>query len=66
MNQVLSAANEGQVPVLRWGIDLAITVLTADVLSHNSTIATWHAALAAIRPRLSPRSVWTAWTEGQP
>jgi hypothetical protein len=66
MEMVSSAAEAGQVPLLRWGVALALTVLTADALPESATFATWHAALAAIQPRLSPRSVWTAWTENWP
>jgi hypothetical protein len=66
MEGVRWAAEAGQVPLLRWGVDLALTVLTAEALHENSKIAAWYAALAAIRPRLSPRSVWTSWTENRP
>ena len=49
------------VPVLRWGVTIALRLL-AD-LRDDEPFAGWHEALAAIEPRLSPISVWTAWTE---
>lgn len=63
MEAVLSAANAGRVPLLRWGVDLALTVLTDNALSSSRTVLTWLAAIAAVGQRLSPRSIWTAWTE---
>ena len=63
METVLSAAIAGRVPLFRWGVDLALTVLTDNALSSSRPVLTWLAAIAAVGQRLSPRSIWTAWTE---
>lgn len=54
-------AEERAVPVLRWGVAIALRLLAG--LGDGEPFAGWRAALAAIEPRLSPISVWTAWTE---
>ncbi len=65
MEQISAAALQGHVPVLRWGIDLALTVLTPEARLTDPVVSAWYTALTTIRPQLSPRSVWTAWTDGR-
>ncbi len=65
MEQISAAALQGHVPVLRWGIELALIVLTPEARRTDPVVSAWYTALTTIRPRLSPRSVWTAWTDGR-
>jgi hypothetical protein len=66
MERIRAAALQGHVPVLRWGIDLALTVLAPSERRSDPVVSSWYTALTTIRPWLSPRSVWTAWTDGRP
>ncbi|HEV8489948.1 MAG TPA: hypothetical protein VGQ58_09205 [Candidatus Limnocylindrales bacterium] len=49
---------ERQVPVMRWGVPLALELLRAADLSNSP----WSRDLARIAEGLSPISTWTAWT----
>jgi hypothetical protein len=53
-------AEHGAVPVLRWGVPLAIRLIEDDVLP-RATFARWLEALHRIETSLSPVSVWTVW-----
>jgi hypothetical protein len=53
-------AEAGSVPVFRWGVPLALHLLSW--ARAEEPFASWREALAGIAPRLSPLSVWTAWT----
>jgi hypothetical protein len=55
-------AEAGSVPVFRWGVPLALHLLAW--ARDEEPFASWREALAGIAPRLSPLSVWTAWTDG--
>ena len=55
------AADEGDVPVLRWGIPLARALLKR--AGSRKGLSTWRREINAIARGLSPISVWTAWTE---
>jgi hypothetical protein len=55
-------AEAGSVPVFRWGVPLALHLLAW--AGDEEPFASWREALAEIAPRLSPLSVWTAWTAG--
>lgn len=55
------AADEGDVPVLRWGVPLLNTLL--DRTRPRKGLGGWRTAMARIAGGLSPISVWTAWTE---
>jgi hypothetical protein len=59
--RLLQWAEKRAVPVLRWGVPIALRLLAG--LGEHEPYAGWRAALAAIEPRLSPISVWTAWME---
>ncbi|HZF12051.1 MAG TPA: hypothetical protein VFE33_24965 [Thermoanaerobaculia bacterium] len=59
--RLVSWAERGSVPVLRWGVSLALQLLAHGGV--DGPLVRWRDALAAIEPRLSPISVWTAWTE---
>jgi caspase domain-containing protein len=53
-------ANQGALPVLRWGVPLAITL--AEPYAHrNPSIARWVEQLREIETNLSAASVWTVW-----
>jgi hypothetical protein len=58
--RLLPWAEKRAVPVLRWGVPIALQLLAG---LPDEPFAGWRTALAAIEPRLSPISVWTAWTE---
>ena len=53
-------AEAGSVPVFRWGVPLALHLLAW--ARDEEPFASWREALAEIAPRLSPLSVWTAWS----
>jgi hypothetical protein len=53
-------AEHGAVPVLRWGVALAIRLIEDDVLP-KETFTRWLEALQGIEASLSPVSVWTVW-----
>jgi hypothetical protein len=55
-----SWATRGAVPVLRWGVPLAVRLIQDGVLSGPS-FERWHGELQRINENLSPISVWTAW-----
>jgi hypothetical protein len=50
------------VPLLRWGVPLALELLAAAALDAS----VWSSDLARIQATLSPISVWTAWTTPRP
>ncbi len=54
-------ARAGSVPALRWGVRLLLQLL--DWAAEDEDFNRWRKALAALEPRLSPLSAWTAWTE---
>lgn len=56
-------ARTGSVPVFRWGVPLALHLLTW--AGDEEPFASWREALAGIAPHLSPLSVWTVWTDQQ-
>jgi hypothetical protein len=52
-------AARGEVPILRWGVALARQLAPSD----DPRLADWRAKMQRIDATLSPRSVWTVWTE---
>ena len=54
-------AAAGGVPVLRWGVGIALQLLAW--AGRDGAFERWRAALAEIAPRLSPLSAWTAWVD---
>jgi hypothetical protein len=52
-------AEAGSVPLLRWGVPLALRLLEG---ARDEPLVRWRDALAEIGRRLSPISTWTAWT----
>lgn len=54
-------AQRGEVPILRWGVALALDLL--DMNEHAWRPGRWRAALKKVNRSLSPISIWTAWTE---
>jgi hypothetical protein len=55
-------AKAGSVPVFRWGVPLAVQLLAW--ARAEEPFESWRKALADLIPKLSPLSVWTAWTSG--
>jgi hypothetical protein len=55
-------AQERRVPLLRWGVGLALDLLEAAGLDRTP----WAADLETIAETLSPISVWSAWTVPSP
>lgn len=55
-----SWATRGAVPVLHWGVSLAVRLIEDGVLS-GSAFERWRDELQRIDESLSPVSVWTAW-----
>ena len=55
-------ATAGAVPILRWGVPLALQLLGP--LAGREPFARWRSALAGIERTLSPISTWTAWLQG--
>jgi len=53
-------AEAGAVPILRWGVPLALQLLSP--LADREPFARWRKALAGVERSLSPISTWTAWT----
>jgi len=51
-------AEAGSVPLLRWGVPLALRLLAG---VEEPALAGWRFSLTEIRRRLSPISTWTAW-----
>jgi hypothetical protein len=58
------AGAEGDVPVLRWGVPLAQSLL--DRAGRGTGLATWKRALGRVARGLSASSVWTAWVDPPP
>lgn len=54
-------AQDGSVPILRWGVPMAIQILSLG--EQGSIFAAWRESLTAVERRLSRTSVWTAWVE---
>jgi hypothetical protein len=52
-------AARGEVPILRWGVALALQTCPGS----DARFTEWRTALQRIDATLSPRSVWTVWTE---
>lgn len=61
IQQLAVWAEEGAVPLLRWGVPLAIRLL--DRAGEEALLLRWLDALRKVERQLSPISVWTAWTE---
>ncbi|MPZ72132.1 MAG: hypothetical protein GEU74_02700 [Nitriliruptorales bacterium] len=59
VERLAARAARGEVPILRWGVALALQFCPDDDLRFGQ----WRAALQRIDATLSPRSVWTVWTE---
>ncbi|HEY4023638.1 MAG TPA: hypothetical protein VGM75_33495 [Pseudonocardiaceae bacterium] len=60
--QLDTLAASGSVPLFRWGIPLALDLL-AGLGELDKTLVRWRDALAQIADRLSPLSIWTAYTK---
>jgi hypothetical protein len=54
-------AERGSVPVLRWGVPLAVQIL--GLQTSDEVFARWRESLVGVERGLSPTSVWTAWVE---
>ena len=52
-------AEAGSIPLLRWGVPLALRLLAK---TGDPSLVRWREALAEVSRRLSPISTWTAWT----
>ncbi len=52
-------AEAGSIPLLRWGVPLALRLLAK---TGDPSLVRWREALAAVSRRLSLISTWTAWT----
>jgi hypothetical protein len=55
-----AAAAAGEVPLLRWGVPLALELL--DRMDGDRAVGPWRRSLEKIAASLSPISVWTAWS----
>jgi hypothetical protein len=58
--RLASWAEAGAVPILRWGVPLALQLVAP--LADREPFARWRQALAEVARTLSPISTWTAWT----
>lgn len=58
---LLPRADRGEVPLMRWGMDLALNLLERAPM--ELVLEAWQHRLQALAGSLSPASVWTAWTE---
>jgi hypothetical protein len=59
--RLASLARYREVPLLRWGVPLALEIIRA--VPANRALRSWRSALERIERGLSPISVWTAWLE---
>lgn len=59
--RLLPHARRGAVPLMRWGVRLALELLLGR--PDDPRLLPWREALEAVERNLSAISVWTAWTE---
>jgi hypothetical protein len=61
-DQLAQRATHGEVPLLVWGVSLALRLLDRSD-RESASLTAWQAALRWVARRLAPHAVWTAWRE---